>query len=382
MNIEFNLFNNNIELLIKLIYDPNEKKNDINDINNIDQRVFFLLYNYIRWLEIEKNSLLSSFIRILCLFKKYLYKNKNTLLISDSLLNYFDQYINNKARYFNLISKYGRRWLSKYINKKEPINLYDLELNPINSSKYYINYIDYKERKRYMFTINDFKKLSCSSLEHSCNYDLIPDPIPIKNPYNNKEFTVTELDIINKNLYDMPFIWNMFVECNYNIKTLKEKYHYHLLPLCIPSFVDQFNDIDSIEYIQDICEVFDINHCSKCLMTERVSLRCQEVKNSLIEWVKSTTFHTRMPKKNVDTIKNIYGTLYCHHNRPRVICRIKINNIPSVSNSNFVLNIDFTLPLFCVGYKNKNERKIYIKETRRKYKEKEIKNRMKNRNEE
>lgn len=376
---EFNDFKDYMEVLNTLIYDPNDS-NESNELNDY-QKIFILEYNYKRWMEEELDYIYipKSFVTILCIFKKYLYKKKNTLLLSDNLINYFDQYINHKARYFNLVSKYGRRWLSNYINKKEPTNLYDLELNPINPSKYYINYIDYKERKRYVFTVNDFKKMACSNLEHSCSYDLIPEPMHIKNPYNNKLFTAIELNAINKKLYDMPFIWNMFVECKYRIKTLKQKYHYHLLPLCVPSFVEQLHDIDSIEYIQDICDVCNINYCSKCLVTERISLRCQEVKNAIIEWVKCTTFNMKMPKKYIDTIKNTYGILHCHHNRPNnIICNVNNPSSNSSNSSNFVLNIDLTIPLFCVGYKDKNERKLYIKEITRKRKEKETKQRMKN----
>jgi hypothetical protein len=361
--------------IIDNIFNLNEK----NDTFNLDQRLYIFIYNYKKWIDDEKNEYNKTLspIIILCMFKKYLNNNSHSLLISNSLLNYFNEYIDKKSRYYYLSSKYKNKWLYKYINKKEPTNLYDLELNTINPLKYYINYIDYKERKRYLFTINDFKKIACSSLEHCCSYDIIPDPIAIKNPYTNKEFTSSELDQINKKLYDMPPIWNMFVDSKFNISTLRKKYYYHLIPLCIPSYVHQLNDIDIIEYLEDICNEYNINYCEQCLLRDHKDVSTQKIKNVVIEWIKCITFNKIMSREIIEQINNTYGLLYCHHNRPFI--NNKENEKEEEKNIEF--NLDFTKPLFCIGYKDKNDKKLYIKKQKEKYRKlKRIDNRNKVKN--
>jgi len=351
----------------------------------IDQRLVLLIYNYKKWLDDEevfdyKEKTFSPVI-VLCMFKKYLNKNSHKLLLSESLLNYFNNYIDKQSRYFYLETKYKKKWLYKYINKKDPTNIYDLELNTINPLKYYINYIDYKERKRYFFTINDFKKIVRSSLERCYSHDLIPEPISIKNPYTNKEFTSIELENINKKLYDMPPVWHMFVDSKFNILTLKKKYNYHLIPICIPNYVEQLNNHDIIEYLQDLFETYDLNYCEECLLIDHKDIGTEKIKNILIEWIRCKTFHKIVSREFIVELKYIYGLLYCHHNNYE---NINIENKEEKDEKEekkekIVLDLDFTKPFFCTGYKDKNDRKIYIKKIKEMIKkriQKEIKNKL------
>jgi len=354
----------------------------INDINGestsiIDQRVVILTYYFKSWIIKVYPSYnndytkLSSPIIILCMFKKYLKDNYKSL--PKSLLDYFNDFIDNKSRYIYLTSKYKKKWLDNCINKKLPINLYDLELNPINPHKYYINYIDYKERKRYLFTFNDFKKIACSSLQHCYAFDIIPEPMHIKNPYTNKKFTSVELANINKKLYDMPPVWNMFVESKFNIFNLKKNYNYHLIPLCIPSYVDQLSDDDIIQYFEDLFDEYDINYCEECLIRDHKDIGTQKVKDILIEWVKCINFNNIMSRDTIEKVRHIYGLLYCPHNNIQIN---DPNNILNILNEKeeekeFLLNIDFIKPLFCAGYKDKNDKKLYIKRQREKAKKRE-----------
>jgi hypothetical protein len=353
------------------------------DLSNIDQRVSILNLYYKKWLDEEDeeidtynnyNKTISPII-ILCMFKKYLNNNSYNLLFSKNLLIYFNEYIDKKARKFYLETKYKKKWLNNYINKKEPTNPYDLELNPINPLKYYINYIDYKERKKYFFTLDDFKKIICSSLENCCSYDLIPDPIPIRNPYTNKNFTVAELDNINKKLYDMPPIWYMFLDSKFNISILKKKYQYHLIPLCIPSYVDQLNDGDIIEYIVYICEDYNVNYCEQCLLRDHIDISTQKIKNIVIESIKCRTFNKIMSRECIDQIKYTYALLYCCHSQSSDTDEDVMIDILEEKEEKYALELDFTKPLFCTGYKNKDDRKKYFRRRR----EKEIKIRFKNR---
>jgi hypothetical protein len=228
-----------------------------------------------------------------------------------------------------------------------------LELNDIdekNEYKLYINYIDYKERKRYIFTQNDFKKIVKTSLEHSYVYDIVPDPIPIKNPYTNKEFTKTELRMFNQVLSDMPLIWNMYVDCNYNLNDFKYKYYDYLLPLCIPSYVDQIDDNDIRYYLNEIFDhVGSIYFCSKCI-NDLEHIRTKKIKDILIDWISYLKNGTMLLRSTIDKLKRIYGTEYCIHN---------IHNIHNFENKGdkFILDIDLSKPMFCVGYYNHEKEK-------------------------
>jgi hypothetical protein len=141
---KMNVVNTNKITEIIYIIDNIFKSESIN-MPNLDQRFYIFIYNYKKWIDDEKNEKIEynktiSPIIILCMFKKYLNANSHSLLISNSLLIYFNEYIDKKSRYCYLSSKYKNKWLYIYINKKEPTNPYDLELNPINPLKYYINH--------------------------------------------------------------------------------------------------------------------------------------------------------------------------------------------------------------------------------------------------
>ncbi len=340
----------------------------MNNMNNIDN-IFNSFYQQwksitFRIFEIHKHTE----IKIMCMFKKYLYKDYKKLLIPNSLLLLFNDIIDKKCREYYLINKYKNIWLIKYINSKNPINSTDLELNSIypNSYKPLINYIDYDTRKRYLFTINDFRNIIKSSLEHSYSYDVYPEPIKIKNPYTNKEFSKGELKIINNELYDMPLTWHMFVDCDYDIVKFRNKYYDYLLPLCVPSYVEQFDDTDILEYLDDMFKVKNINYCEKCI-EQRINIRSKQVKEILKEWIHSILFNKIIPEKYVYELIHIYDKKYCSHNsdednedkkedykRHRMHRMHRMHKEENTSIE-FFFNIDFYKPLFSVGFKTKQD---------------------------
>lgn len=321
-----------------ILEDYDEKRCEIHLLNSI----------YLLWLESDDfENFEQSPIHILLLFKSYMLNNhKNVYVLCID-------YIDNRIRSYYLFRKYTKKWLIKYINNKEPVNTEDLELNTIYDNKYYINYIDFTERKRYLFSENDFKKMVTSSLQNSYEYDIDPDPIPIRNPYTNKKFTKTELRMFNNSVRDMPIVWSMFVDSDFDIIKFKYKYYSRLLDICIPNYVDKLGDLDIIDYLIDIFIYSNTDYCTKCIIDKR-DIRSRSVNNALISWIKYLKLNVSISTKSIDNLQKIYNKTSCFH-----IIKNNKNNVRDISYN--MLDLDFTKPLFCVGYKTKEDKKMYWK---------------------
>lgn len=292
------------------------------------------------------------------LFTKYLHKTFNEIT-DKNIFSLFIDKINKDSRKNYLSQKYSKIWIKKYINSKPPVNTTDLELNEIdekNEEKYikYINYIDYNNKKRYLFTFKDFKKIIKSNLERSYIYDADPEPTHIKNPYTNKNFSRNELRFFNEILIDMPLIWHMFVESDYNIFLFKYKYYSYLLPLCIPNYVEQLEDEDIIYYLKEIFYKENIDFCERCL-NEKINIRKKIVKEEIIEWIKYLKIDEYYYYKD-KKLRKLYEKSTCFH------------TLSPPPPKSFVLELDFSKPLFCVGYYKKEKRKRSKKKITKKIK--------------
>lgn len=327
-----------------------EKRYEINLLNTI---YLYWIHNYNIYNDYK------SPIFILLLFKKYIMNyNRN---IYDLCIDHFDK----RIRHYYLCHRFIKKWITKFINAKESVNTEDLELNPIDAlNKYYINYIDFKERKRYLFSENDFRKIVINSLQNSYEYDIDPDPINIRNPYTNKDFTKTELRALNNSVKDMPIVWNMFVDSDFDIVKLKYKYYSSLLEICIPNYVDKLGDLDIVDYLIDIFIYSNTVYCNKCII-ERKGIRSRKVKNALINWIKYLKLNHTMSIKSIEDLNNIYSKISCFH--------INLLNNYNLSNNDLIRGLDFTKPLFCVGYTTKEDKKLYWKRKREKNKKRVFK---------
>lgn len=317
-----------------------------------DMRLILLNNIYSMWTSKRKFYMLfSSNIRELILFKKYLNYTYKSLYISNDILKLYNTHIDTRIREYYITEKYSKIWLTYHINRKIPVNSLDLELNFIDE-KMCINHIDYKERKRYIFTHKDFKKIAETCLMNSYEFDIEPRPMMIKNPYTNNEFTKTELRYFNSNLKDMPVIWHMFTDSDFDILKLKYRYYSYLLDICIPSYVEKLDDRDIEDYIIDICINYNIQYCHKCT-SEKNNIKSNKVKNVLISWLRSLKLSKNFSDKYINDIRNVYGEQYCCH---------KEDDKDDKEDQVNMLYIDMSKPLFCVGYYDKGEeKKRYIK---------------------
>ena len=314
-----------------------EKKSDLNNLN----------FLYLVWIENEKSSRQvksTTSVRNLILFKKHLKE------ISDSLYFFYSDYINSRIRLYYLIQKYSKKWLTYFINRKDPINDTDLELNDIDVNKYYINYIDYKEHKRYLFSEKDFCKIVNTCLQNSYEFDIDPSPMTIKNPYTNSEFSKSELRSLHNKVRDMPILWLMFVDSDYDIIKFKCKYYSHLLELCIPNYVEKLGDEDIIDYLLDIFRELNItDYCGKCLLSKEI-LKDRKVKKSIIGWIRYLKLNIPFHHICINNLNLIYQKISCICSEFDCNHKIRLD---------FIKGIDFNRSLFSPGYKGRTDKSDY-----------------------
>jgi hypothetical protein len=349
------------------IIDDILSKDVLYDISNMGLMLLNRIYSI--WnIKREIYQVFSTNIRELILFKKHLNNSYRSMYLSKDTLNLYHRYIDKKIRKYYIIEKYSKIWVTQIINKKNPVNTTDLELNFIDE-KMCINYIDYKEKKRYIFTHKDFKKISETCLMNSYEFDIDPQPIIIKNPYTNKEFTKTELRYFNSKLKDMSVIWHMFTDSDFDIVTLKYKYHSYMVEICIPSYIEKLDDQYIVEYIIDICMNHNIDYCYKCI-SEKNNIKSIKIKKVLINWIKKLKLGKYFSDKYINDITDIYGKYLCYHNK-----KISLSDTNEESKE-YSVCIELSKPLFCIGYYDKDEeKKIY----RQKMREKHIKERFRER---
>jgi hypothetical protein len=275
--------------------------------NSDDNCLNFINYYFEMWS--TTNAIGCSTIKKICMFKSHIVRLR---WISPNDLVKILTFLNKICRISYLSKKYTKKWLDHWINKKEPINTSDLELNTLDMNRFndYINYIDYKNKQHYLFTVKDFTSLIYTNLENCYTYDIVPQPVDIKNPYTNNIFQKNELIDLHlkySRRTEIPLIWNMFINCGYNVDVFRETHYDYLLSLCIPSFVDKLEELDILFYLEDMfrflsCTTF----CIECLR-ERRYFRDKKIRNVLIYWIRSIKLNKQIDIAKINIILKLYS---------------------------------------------------------------------------
>jgi hypothetical protein len=280
-----------------------------------------------------------STIKKICMFKNHILKLRS---ISPNDLVKIFKFLNKICRIFYLSKKYTKKWLAYWINKKQPINTSDLQLNTLDMVFFneYINYVDYKNRQHYLFTVKDFTSLIYTNLENCYTYDLVPQPLDIKNPYTNNIFTKEELIDIHlkySRLTDIPLIWNMYINCGYDVDVFRETHYDYLLNLCIPSFVDKLEELDILYYLEDIFKfLFFTTFCKECIREKR-HFRNKKIRNLLIYWIRSIKLNKQIDAANINIVLKLYSENCEIHKEQHVQKKKK-----QIDRSVFIKEIDGT----------------------------------------
>jgi hypothetical protein len=262
-------------------------------------------------------------------FRKYLVSNK---FINDTTKKELYEKLNTVAYKANLSYKYGKIWFINCIKNKDPVNGFDLELNSISDhTKDVIVYLDMVNRRKYLFSQKDFKKIIKSRLENSYVYDHIPEPLVITNPYTNREIGRLELMAIDEMLIDSPLIWKLYKDCYYDIEHFRIINNTYLLNVSVVSYVDQMEDIDILFYINDIFSYYDIgNYCKECL-NNYVGFDKKELKGIIIQWLLRKKLLDVFTRSNLAKLCKMFS----------IPCQNKVYKPKTVFSSNTV-DIEFT----------------------------------------
>jgi hypothetical protein len=262
-------------------------------------------------------------------FRKYILGNK---FISDTTRKELYKLLDAVAYKANLSYKYTKIWFINCIKKKPAVNDLDLELNSIRyDTKDVIVYIDMINRRKYLFSQRDFKKIIKTKLENSYLYDHIPEPQIIKNPYTNREINRLELMAIDEMLKDPPLIWKLYRDCYYDIERFRIVHHTYLLNVSAGSYVDQLEDIDIVFYINDILSYYDVeNYCKECV-NKHIGFDKKELRGIIIQWLLAKKLLGIFNRFNAIKLYKMFS----------IPCKNKIVKLDIVFSSN-TIDIEFT----------------------------------------
>lgn len=263
-------------------------------------------------------------------FRRYLMNNK---FISERVRNESLTCVEEVLRRAFLSYKYGKLWLEYCIKRKAAINDFDLELNEIDENKKdVIVYVDLRERRKYLFSQKDFRKLIMTNLEHSYIFDHMPQPLPIKNPYTNKEFNKFELIDIDNMLVDSQLIWKLYRDCKYNLERFKIVNYNYLLISSVGSYVDQLEKEDLVFFIEDIFIYYNYTkYCTKCV-SNTDNIRNRRLRGILMNWF---LFHKKLAifrQNDLNLLCEMFKIDCDKHNKKESTKHFKMD----------VINIEFT----------------------------------------
>ena len=217
------------------------------------------------------------------ILKNFLCANNFDTVKKEHLLDIFSTTQN------KLLALYKFKNICLFKTKKLLDDQMDLNFNPLSemSSRYKIDIIQDKIRQQ--FSIFDLTRIINTSLSYE--YNFFPDPTKIKNPWNNKPFSITNLYNIyffikNTANINMSILFSRFYESNFCLK------HFEL-----------YNQFIIKNYIIENCHLFDE---SKKVIYIRVMLDYYNSKYKTL----TINIDTRFPVKRLIEVMDKYIKLY------------------------------------------------------------------------
>ena len=204
------------------------------------------------------------------------HKKKGYKTDSDYRINYFDYYLlqNNKINdeeksyIFNIFSKTQKTYNSlnriAFLYKKYKAKYYnvncDLCMNDFNTIKSDIIFSLFCKNDKiiYKFRISDIITIINNALTY--NYNFIPMPQEIKNPYTNVPFNKGELYYIyfkiKNSSFLMPYLLHRLFEYNFDLLKFKINNECYLRDESIKNFIKSDNILDKAKYISSMFDEY------------------------------------------------------------------------------------------------------------------------------
>tara|TARA_B100000424_G_scaffold253146_1_gene230057 strand:+ start:716 stop:2089 length:1374 start_codon:yes stop_codon:yes gene_type:complete len=173
-----------------------------------------------------------------------------------------------KNKFMDIISKCQRTCLafSKFalickLKRRSLGNDTDMYLNPISSNDNNVICLIH-ENTKYLFTINDAKKIVHQSLSNS--EEMYSDPLPIKNPYNNLPFSKSNLYtlyfFIKKSNFSMPTLFHNYFQSNFCITAFYFHNKGYLRNCSMNQLINcNYSRVTQIDYIYNMIENYNLN---------------------------------------------------------------------------------------------------------------------------
>jgi len=119
----------------------------------------------------------------------------------------------------------------------------DIYLNPI-SATHKNTMVLYQNNKKYLFVISDLINIINTAISH-CDY-FYPEPLVIKNPYNNiplsKSILYNIYFFIKDRDFKLPLLFHFYFLCDFSIDLYKRKYEKNIIEEYIKRFVKNSSD--------------------------------------------------------------------------------------------------------------------------------------------
>jgi len=166
----------------------------------------------------------------------------------------------------SLLALYKFKNICLFKTKKHLTEPMDLNFNPISelSDSYKIDIIQHKIR--YQFSIFDLRRIINTSLSYE--YNFFPEPTKIKNPWNNKPFTIT-------NLYNIYFF---IKNSNINMSVLFSRFFHSNFSL---EHFEIYNQFIIKNYVIENCHLFD-EHKKEIYIRSMIDFVNNKYMNSII----------------------------------------------------------------------------------------------------
>ena len=166
----------------------------------------------------------------------------------------------------HMLSLYRFRTICLFKTKKCLTDQVDLNFTPLNElpSKHIIELIHHNTK--YQFSVFDLIRIINTSLSYE--YNFFPEPQAIKNPWNNKPFTIDQLYNIYFFIYfskiSVPILFYRFYQSNFCLQTF-EYYNQFIIKNYVIENCQLLSDNKKAHYIYCMVEQYNVRNPRFCI---------------------------------------------------------------------------------------------------------------------